>query len=203
MDAPHCLSCGAPLETGSRFAKVITCDFCGQVMLLKRGLLEDTGRRAALVDLPSKLYLDALGTLDGRAFRVLGRLQYVYDDGQWTEWFVLLDEEDPAWLVEDEGTYILYHKQTLTGSVPPFESARVGEPLSVNGQTLLVTEKGEARIAGAEGQLAFRILPNEQVQYIDGTSGSEVASLEYATDEVEFLTGHPVEPDAIVVEDRF
>src|SRR5688572_14329759 len=67
----NCLTCGAPLTVESRFARMVTCDFCGHVHLIHDDRLTDTGRVAHLVDIPSPLYIDATGMLLGRRFRVL------------------------------------------------------------------------------------------------------------------------------------
>jgi len=202
MKSMSCPSCGAPLNISNRFVKMVTCDFCGQVMLLKESGLDPTGQVAKLAELPSPLYLDATGTIQGKQFKVLGRLRYQYDAGLWDEWFLTFEDDKPGWLVEDEGEYILYQKETLTSAVPSFEEIRVGSVISVAGRQMFVTEKGEANIAGGEGQLAFTILPGEEVRYVDGNSGEEQMSLEYTTDEIEFLVGRAIDPSELNVEEE-
>lgn len=203
MTSLNCPSCGAPLPVAHRFVRMVTCDFCEQISLLTRGEPELTGRKATLAQLPSNLYLDATGRLDGRAFRVLGRLQYAYEDGYWHEWFIVFDDGAAGWLQEDEGRYTLYQKETLTTPVPPYEQFRVGQRYSVNGRALFVTEKGEAQIVGGEGQLAFAILPGEQIRYVDGLSDDLQVSIEYAADEVEFMAGEALPRDAVEVEEDY
>jgi len=197
-----CPSCGAPLNISNRFVKMVTCEFCDHVMLLKDDGLDPTGQVAKLAQLPSPLYLDATGTIQGKSFQVLGRLRYQYDAGMWDEWFISLEGEQPGWLVEDEGTYTLYHKATLTSPLPPFEEIRVGSVIKVADREMFVTEKGEANIVGGEGQLAFTILPGEEVKYVDGNSGQDQISIEYTTDEIEYLVGRPIEPSELVVEEE-
>ncbi len=197
-----CPSCGAPLNIKNRFVKMVTCDFCSQVLLVKDSGLDLTGRAAKLAQFPSPLYVDAAGTLWGRAFQVAGRLRYQYDAGMWDEWFLTFADDKPGWLVEDEGEYIFYHKQTLTSPVPPFEQVKVGTVVPVSGREVFITQKGQARIVGGEGQLAFTILPGEVVNYLDGVSGQDQISLEYTTDEIEFLLGRVVAPADLVVDEE-
>ena len=201
MQQLNCPSCGAPLPVENRFVKMVTCDFCGQVSLLKSGALEGTGTVATLTELPSKLFLDATGTLKGRRFRAIGRLQYAYEDGFWHEWFVTLGDDDRGWLQEDEGRFTLYQKETLTTPAPPYDQVRVGQTLQVGGREVFVTEKGEAQIVGGEGQLAFAILPGETVYYVDGTSDGAQVSLEYAADEIEWMVGEAVPHDDVQVDE--
>lgn len=201
MESLNCPSCGGPLSVAHRFVKMVTCDFCGQISLFKRGALELTGKVATLTQLPSKLYLDATGRIDTRPFRVLGRLQYAYDDGYWHEWFVSFDDGAVGWLQEDEGRFTIYHKETLREAPPPYEHLAVGQRASVNGRPVFVTEKGEAQIVGGEGQLAFAILPGEQVRFIDGLSGDDQVSLEYTADEVEFMVGQALDLTRLAIDD--
>ncbi len=197
-----CPSCGAPLSIKNRFVKLVTCDFCSQVLLLKESGLDLTGRTARLAELPSRLYLDATGALWGRQFAVSGRLRYQYEAGMWDEWFLTFDNDKPGWLVEDEGELIFYHKQTLTSAVPPFDAVKVGSQVPIGGRNVFIVQKGRATIAGGEGQLAFTILPGEEVLYLDGVSGEDQISLEYTTDEIEFLVGRAVAPADLIVDEE-
>jgi hypothetical protein len=197
-----CPACSAPLTIQHRFVKMVTCDFCGQVSLMHDAGLDPTGRTAKLAQLPSPLYVDATGQLVGRRFRVLGRLRYEYSSGMWDEWFLTFEDERPGWLVEDEGEYTFYVKETLTGTVPPFESLSVGDLVTIGGRQVFVTEVGEARIAGGEGQLAFTILPGEQVRYVDGSSGEDRVSVEYTEDEIELSVGHTVAREDLVLDEE-
>ena len=201
MESLHCPSCGAPLPLANRFVKMVACDFCSQVALVKRGSLEATGKTAVLADLPSLLYLGATGKLRGRAFEIIGRLQYGYEDGYWHEWYLSLDDGRHGWLQEDEGRLTLYEKDRLVGRVPPFDDVRVGETVRVAGRSVFVTEKGRAQILGGEGQLAFPLLPGERIDFIDGQDDDVQVSLEYAPDEVELMTGFAVDRDRLQVDE--
>ena len=202
MQSLHCPSCGAPLPVAHRFVKMVACDFCEQISLLQRGALTLVGKTATLTQLPSNLYLDATGHLNGRSFRILGRLQYAYEAGYWHEWFLVFEDGTGGWLQEDEGRYTFYQKETLT-TAPSFEQVRVGERVRISGHQVFVTEKGEAQIVGGEGQLAFAILPGEQVRYIDGHSNGTQVSVEYTADEVELMVGQAIPRDALVLDDDF
>lgn len=196
-----CPSCGAPLNIKNRFVKMVTCDFCSQVILVKDTGLDLTGREAKLAQLPSPLYVDATGSLWDQKFQIIGRLRYQYDAGMWDEWFLTFEGDKPGWLVEDEGEYTLYHKQALTAAVPPFEEVQVGNVIRIGEREIFITQKGEANIVGGEGQLAFTILPGEEVKYLDGNSGQDQISIEYTTDEIEYLVGRKVPPADLVIDE--
>lgn len=197
-----CPSCMAPLDIKHRFVKLVTCDFCGHVSILRDNGLDPTGQTAELAQLPSLFYVDATGTINGRAFRVMGRLRYQYESGFWDEWFLTLENDRPGWLVEDEGEYTFYVKKSLSGAVPPYHEVAVGSTVTIDNRSVFVTEKGQATIAGGEGQLAFTILPGEQINYVDGTSDGDLVSVEYAEDEIEFSIGRSIARDAIQVDEE-
>ncbi|MEM1125119.1 MAG: DUF4178 domain-containing protein [Bacteroidota bacterium] len=203
MDNWNCPTCGAPLEVEHRFVQMVTCDFCSNVALLRDNHLEATGREAALIDMPTKLFLEATGTIAGRGFRTLGRLQYQFEDGVWQEWYLLFDDGGRGWLVEDGGTFTLYDKETVTADLPAPEHVRVGSTVQVDAFTVFVTEKGHATIAGGEGQLGFALIPGETIQYVDGTANGLQVTIEYSADEVEFMAGQELPADAIEVTDPY
>lgn len=202
MKKMSCPACGAPLSIKHRFVKMVTCDFCGQLSLMTDQGLDPTGRTAKLVQLPSLLYVDATGTLKGQRFRVMGRLRYQYDAGYWDEWFMTFEGDKPGWLVEDEGSYTFYVKRALTSPIPPFESIEVGATIPIANQRLFVTEKGRAKIVGGEGQLAFTVLPGEEVAYLNGSSGSNLVSVEFTEDEIDYLVGREIAHEEIVVDEE-
>lgn len=203
MDAsPHCLTCGAPLPLPHRFVRMVTCEFCGQVMLLDDGRLSLTETVAEQTPFPSVLVLGATGTVAGRSFEALGRLVYAYDGGVWHEWLLQLADAAPGtndlgWLVEDEGTFTLLQKAPLPGTPPRFEDVRAGMTLRLANRSVFVTEVGTATISHSEGQAAFAVPPGTLIQYIDGTSDGQQVGLEYDPTEVEWFVGDRVDPPAL------
>ena len=138
-DQMSCPACMAPLEIQHRFVKLVTCDFCNQVSILRDTGLDPTGKKAKLAQMPSRFYVDAEGKLGGRDFRVIGRLRYQYDGGFWDEWFISFDDEQPGWLVEDEGTYKFYRKVTVTDAIPAYADVAVGSQITVNQRQMFRT----------------------------------------------------------------
>ena len=71
----RCPSCGAPIEfgVGSSIAKV--CEFCRATIVRSDRGLENLGKVADLANTPSLIAVGDQGTLAGRPFEVLGRVQ--------------------------------------------------------------------------------------------------------------------------------
>ena len=200
-EAHHCPSCGAPLAIRNRFVTVVTCEFCGGVALYDGAHLDPTGRTAGLATIPSPLYLDATGRIEGQAFRVLGRLVYEYDGEVWTEWFVETETDGRWWLVEDEGAFSLVRQQDGI-ETPPFESVNPGDTIRTGELEVFVDEVGEATIVGAEGQLGAAILPGEAIRYVDGSMGQAEVSIEYGERAVEVFVGRAVPRESLVIDDE-
>jgi len=201
----QCPACGAPLPVKLRFVRLVTCDFCQSVSILKDDGLDPTGQRAKLSALPTMFYVDALGALAGREFRVLGRLRYDNGESYWDEWFLGFDDGEPGWLVEDEGTFTYYEKTTVVEDIPAYENFRVGSEMTVQGLTVRIQERGTATIVGGEGQLGFPLLPGEPINYVDGQdSEGRKISIEFAPEETEFSIGRSLPREQVQVhQDEF
>jgi hypothetical protein len=172
-----------------RFVKMVVCAHCGNTLAVENDRLDPTGKSAALVELPTRFRVGQHGAVRGQPFRILGRVRFMTEDGPWDEWYLAFDDGSVAWLEEEEGEYTLSRPQPLRSPVPPFDQVRVGTTLAVNDQSFFVTERCRARVAGAEGQLLYRVRPGHEVQFVDGNLGGRTAAIEYTEDEIEYCVG--------------
>ncbi len=195
-----CPACGASLRIEDRFARVVICEYCGASALVTPEGLDPTGKRAQLLDAPSRFHIGAKGEARGRRFSVRGRIRYSYEDGFWDEWFLLDERGKGRWLQEDEGMYTLYEKKRITTEIPPFGTYRVGARYPIEQLTLFVTETRKARIAGAEGELRFRLLPGDEVGFVDGNAQGRLVSIEFGDEEIELCIGDPLEYEDVTLE---
>jgi hypothetical protein len=198
--ALNCPSCGGPVSLENRFVKMVICGYCGNTLAVDQGRLDPTGHTAKLADLPSRFRVGASGRLRGRPFHVLGRVRYQDEDCTWDEWSIAFKDGSVAWLEEEEGQLTLSSSQPLTSEVPEFAAARVGSTVQVNGQPFFITERCTATVAGAEGQLTYRVAPGRQVRFLDGNMGGRTAAIEYGEDEIEFTIGDPLRHADIVLD---
>jgi uncharacterized protein DUF4178 len=195
-----CPSCGGRVQLDNRFVKMVVCGYCGSTLAVQNDRLDPTGKTAALADYPTRFAVGQTGRLRERPFRVLGRVRFEDEDGYWDEWYLQMDDGTIAWLEEEEGEYTLSRKQPLTSPVPPFDAVRVGTTLTVNGQPFFVTERCRAQVAGAEGQLFYRVRTGQPVRFVDGNIGGRLAAIEYGDEEIEYTTGEVVEGTEIVLD---
>ncbi len=198
----NCPSCGAPLQLDFRFSKTVVCEYCDQTSHLENDSLVAKGEKTKLSDYGSVLYTGAVGTLNKRKFRALGRIRYEYPDGFWDEWFLRFDEDDDFyWLQEDEGEYILFTEKQVDENLPSYDRTQVGVTYPFLGEKIFVSEKNKGWIAGGEGQLPHAIVPGEQADFIDGivVGKAQPVSFEIIPQGTLFYVGEVISFSDIVV----
>lgn len=194
-----CPNCGAPLQVDSAFTKFLVCGYCGQSLTVHDTGVDLAGKTAKLADYPSRLAVGAQGQIKGQAFKTLGRVRFESSAGFWDEWFLQLDNQRVGWLEEDEGELTLVFKSKLISPVPPFEQVHAGSFIPVGQARMFVSEKGQAQVVGAEGQLATAALPGHAVRYVDGNAGGQALRLVLDEQSITLHTGTPLEFDDVVV----
>lgn len=195
-----CPNCGAPLQIDSAFTTFMVCSYCGQSLSVRDTGVDLAGKTAKLADYPSRLSVGALGQIKGQAFKTLGRVRYEYSAGYWDEWFLQLGDQRVGWLEEDEGELTLVFKSKLTSPVPPFEQVHAGSFIPV-GQwpKVFVTEKGQAQVLGAEGQVAMTAPPGHAIRYLDGNADGKALRLVLDEQGITLHMGEPLEFDDVVM----
>lgn len=149
-----CPNCGAPIEfaIGASIAKV--CEYCRHTVVRSDRGLGEIGKAADLAPTSSLIGIGDEGTLGGRPFRVLGRVQLDYGKGPWDEYYVAFDHGAAwGWLAYAQGRW---HTTMLVPGIPvPGYRELAPERDVVLGQagTLRVAEVRSARVVSAEGEL--------------------------------------------------
>lgn len=198
----NCPSCAAPLELSYRAAKSVVCSYCGQTSFINAGQLEAYGgAKLLLADYGSLFELHQRGKIKNLPYEVVGRLRFEYYEGFWDEWLVLLNNQEEAWLMEDEGELTLFRKATLHGDAPSFEHIKVGRTVELRLQLpdsnqsglypIFIIEKHKAIIRGGEGELPFIVEPGEQADYADGICNGSPVSIDYTVEGVSVSWGMP------------
>jgi hypothetical protein len=188
-----CPQCGGSVEVANRYAKYVACPWCGAVSSLEPGNNVILGQFPKLADLPALLSPGIEGTIRGRRFRTIGRIRYRHDSGFWDEWLILFEDGQSAWFVEDEGEYLVLFPVRFQDAPPEWETVRVGQKITVNGVLISILEKGEAELAGAEGELPWLALPGQRIRFLDGVASGKQYSIEATENEIELFVGEALE----------
>ena len=142
--------------------------------------LSRIGKMSELFDDHSLLQLQASGSWNGRAFTLVGRLQYKYPEGTWTEWNALLADGTTAYLSEDNGAYVFTTAQPQQRDLPAPEFFRVGATTAINGKTFSVASNQQVALISAQGELPHLPALGQTFALVElrGPSG-EVLSIDY------------------------
>ncbi|RZI88728.1 MAG: DUF4178 domain-containing protein, partial [Variovorax sp.] len=148
-----CPGCGAPVEFRSAQSTFAVCPYCQSTVVRQGETLARVGKMAELFDDFSPLQLFAAGRIQDKPFTLVGRLQYAYDGGRWTEWIAQLDGERTATLSEDNGAFVFSLPLALQQPAPPPGELRVGATTAINGQSYTVASNEQVALVSAQGEL--------------------------------------------------
>jgi ribosomal protein S27E len=148
-----CPGCGAPVEFRSAQSTHAVCAYCQSTVVRQGETLARIGKMAELFDDFSPLQLFAAGRIQNQPFTLVGRLQYGYEGGRWTEWIAQLDGERTGILSEDNGAYVFSLPFALERPAPPAADLRVGMTTAFNGQSYTVASNEQVRLVSAQGEL--------------------------------------------------
>jgi hypothetical protein len=148
-----CPGCGAPVNFASAQSTHAVCGYCQSSIVRTGEVLSRIGKMAELFDDHSPLQLQAAGSWRGQGFTLLGRLQYKYGEGTWTEWYALLADGSNAYLSEDNGAYVFATPQAVKRAMPAPEQFKLGATTAINGETFSVASNQQVMLLSAQGEL--------------------------------------------------
>jgi Zn finger protein HypA/HybF involved in hydrogenase expression len=182
----NCPSCAAPIEFQKGSTIVLVCPFCRSAVARTDRGLDDLGKVAEIADSQSPLKLGLKGEYRGERFELTGRAQLRHEmGGYWDEWYATFSKGWVGWLAEAQGRFYMTFFQPLPSGValPSFDQIQVGASVpEIQSETpLMVTEKGTATAVAADGEIPYKLIPNEQSNYADLSGvGNAFATIDYS-----------------------
>ncbi len=189
-----CPGCGAPVNFLSAQSTHAVCGFCQSTVVRNGETLARIGKMAELFDDHSPLQLQASGVWTAgsvkKPFTLVGRLQYKYAEGTWTEWHAVLVDGTSAYLSEDNGAYVFSTPLEAQGNVPAAASFKVGSSTTLNGKPYSVASNQTVALLSAQGELPRLPQLGKPFAMVElrsqGTSdvglvGGEVLSIDYSS----------------------
>jgi ribosomal protein S27E len=203
-----CPGCGAPVNFASAQSTHAVCGYCQSSIVRSGEVLTRIGKMAELFDDHSPLQLQTSGTWDGQSFTLVGRLQYKYAEGTWTEWMALLADGSNAYLSEDNGAYVFAIPQTLARDMPPAERFKLGATTAINGESFSVASNQQVMLQSAQGELPHLPALGEPFAMVElrslGSPGDEkkapggrVLSIDYSSQPATITLGQPIALEAL------
>ena len=193
--ANNCPVCGAEVPSRLQYAKMVVCAYCQTSLFVEDQAVKQAGVKSTLTEIPSILELGRRFQYRNWTFEPYGRIRFDYGDGEWDEWWVILDSGAGKWISVDEGDIAVEGKLELKESPPEFASLEVGSTIGLLNQQLKVTEKNSATCAGLEGELPEVIFPGDTHDYVhlSGPRGL-ILTVEYFEGKVEASKGVWIDP---------
>ena len=182
----NCPSCAAPIEFQKGSTIVLVCPFCRSAVARTDRGLDDLGKVAEIADSQSPLKLGLEGEYRGEKFELTGRAQLRHEmGGYWDEWYATFSKGWVGWLAEAQGRFYMTFFQPLPSGVtlPSFDHIQVGAsvPEILSETPLMVTEKGTATAVAADGEIPYKLVPNEQSDYADLSGvGNAFGTIDYS-----------------------
>lgn len=194
----NCPSCAAPIEFQAGSTVVLVCPFCRSAIARTDRGLQDLGKVAEIAESQSPLRLGLKGEFKGARFELTGRAQLRHEHGgYWDEWYATFSNGWVGWLAEAQGKFYLTFYQPLPSGIqlPKFDLLQVGKTVNdIPSQVpLMVVEKGVATAVAADGEIPYRLTPNEQSRYADLSGiGHAFGTIDYSMDPPWLFVGQQV-----------
>ena len=177
-----CPGCGAPVNFVSAQSTHAVCGYCQSMVVRNGEILSRIGKMAELFDDHSLLQLQTSGVWKDQAFTLVGRLQYRYGEGTWTEWHAVLGDGSSAFLSEDNGAYVFTTASPAQRDMPPADRFKVGGTTPINGKSFSVASNQNVALISAQGELPRMPKLGESFAMVELRSGEgEVLSVDYST----------------------
>ncbi|BDT66590.1 hypothetical protein os1_07530 [Comamonadaceae bacterium OS-1] len=177
-----CPGCGAPVDFLSAQSSHAVCAYCQSTVVRSGETLARIGKMAELFDDHSPLQLQASGTWKAQAFTLVGRLQYKYAEGTWTEWHAVRADGTSAFLSEDNGSYVFTTPLLAQRAIPVAAQFRVGATTAINGKSFSVASNQTVSLISAQGELPHLPALGEPFAMVELRSAEgEVLSVDYGT----------------------
>lgn len=191
----QCPSCGAELQSRLRLTKLVTCSHCDSLVMLEDDATRLAGKRGVMAATPSLLEMQRSFAWDGRTFTPMGHVRIGHAHGLWDEWWVM-EGGDGMWFSVDEGDIAVEQPLPATSiTLGDWSDVRLGEPLRIGDELLIVSEIGEGRVQAVRGELPEILTVGQRFDYAH-LSGplSRLVTLEHEAGEITASEGRWVDP---------
>jgi ribosomal protein S27E len=148
-----CPGCGAAVAFRSAASTHAVCGYCQSTVVRKGDALEALGKTADIFDDYSPLQLYAQGEQNGKAFTLLGRLQFESPAGRWMEWQAQFDDGRRLVLSEDNGSFVWLAPVMDVSQLPAAERMLLGNTYALLGNFYTATAVQSISLIAAQGEL--------------------------------------------------
>jgi ribosomal protein S27E len=185
-----CPGCGAAVEFRSLASTHAVCGYCQSTIVRDGDALQRIGKMSEVFDDYSALQIFSQGKFNGIGFTVVGRLQYKYRDGTWSEWLCALDDGSTASLSEDNGSFVWSKTASTQRTLPKPEQWVIGNTTAINGRSYSVASIEEVSLLSAQGELPKLPPMGQSFTVVElRSSKGEVISIDYSAEPPSLSSG--------------
>ena len=193
--AANCPNCGAKIVFQWSSSVQTVCTYCKSILVRTDVDLKRVGQVADLPPDSSPIQLNTEGIYGNKAFVVIGRILYEYEQGGWNEWHAMMNDGTSAWLSDAQDEYAVSFAAKAP-NLPAAEKLAVGQQYAWNNVRYTLSVITPANYRGVEGELPFQYWDKTRVTFADLRSETgKFATLDYSDPQPALYLGEFVEFD--------
>lgn len=190
-----CPNCGAKITFRWSACVQTVCEYCKSILVRTDIDLQKVGRVADLPQNSSPIQIGTEGCCGAHSFVAIGRIIYEYDQGNWNEWHLMMNNGTSGWLSDGQDEYAVTF--AAPGRKLPPES-RIGQQYTWDNETYTVSTVTKAHYRGVEGELPFQYWDKSDVIFVDLLSHSgKFATIDYSDESPALYLGEAVEFESL------
>jgi len=190
----NCPNCGAPINFRWSAAVQTTCEYCHSILVRTDLDLTKVGEVAELPPNSSPIQIGTEGLYGNKAFTVIGRIIYDWEQGSWNEWHLMFNDGASGWLSDAQLEFDLSFTADPGMALPEAGSAQPGTPFEFNGTQYWATVQTLAHYRGVEGELPFEFWDKSDVVFVDLRSRTgKFGTIDYSDTPPLLFLGEPVD----------
>src|ERR1700730_6137793 len=196
--AANCPNCGALVRFRWSGAVQTTCEYCRSILVRRDVNLEKVGEVADLPHEVSPIQIGTEGTYRNKAFQVVGRILYEYEEGGWNEWHIVFNDGTSGWLSDAQLEYAISFLSQAPGALPAAGEIHRARQFNWNGVEYDVTSVTRAHYIGVAGELPFEYWDKRDVTFADlRTADARFGTIDYSDSPPMMFLGEAVDFDGL------
>jgi hypothetical protein len=191
----NCPNCGAKITFRWSASVQTVCEYCKSILVRTDVDLKKVGQVADLPPNSSPIQIGTEGVYGPHSFVAIGRILYQYDQGNWNEWHLMMNNGTSGWLSDAQDEYAVTFP--APGRKLP-KHCNVGQEYTWDNNPYTVSTITKAHYCGVEGELPFEYWDKSDVVFVDLMSfTSKFATIDYSDDEPALYLGEFVDFDSL------
>src|ERR1700758_1671319 len=191
----NCRNCGAKIVFQWSSSVQTVCTYCKSILVRTDVDLQKVGQVADLPPDSSPIQLNTEGIYRNKAFAVIGRIVYQWEQGGWNEWHITMNDGKSAWLSDAQNEYAVSFSANAA-NLPSANQLQVGQQFIWNNQRYTLSVITPAHYCGVEGELPFEYWDKSDVTFADFRSQTgQFATLDFSDEKPALYLGEFVEFD--------